>query len=305
MFDRFTDRARKVMSYARQEAERLNHDYIGTEHILLGLCLEGSGKAIQVLKDMNIDLSEIKRNVERRVRKGKVQLKLKQIPFTPRAKKVLEFAIDEARQLDHDYLGTEHLLLGLLREGEGLAALVLESAGGEVESCRERVLDFVSGPGGILKVSRDGFVEFSKWSSQARRIFEGARKKAKSLLTEQLEVDHLLFALLRADNSNAAEILRKLGTDPAKSCRILEERLTKGEILHLRDYISVSHDFRNAIIFACQAANGWKRNYLGSEHLLLGIMQSVTSMSKPAPNLDVHVRFQDVLDLAKSFTEEE
>ena len=143
MFDRFTDRARKVMGLARQEAQRFNHDYIGTEHILLGLVKEGSGVAANVLKNMNVDLKKIRLEVEKLVKTGSNMVTMGQLPFTPRAKKVLELSLEEASQLGHNYIGTEHLLLGLIREHDGIAAQVLMNLGTKLEEVREEVLEFL------------------------------------------------------------------------------------------------------------------------------------------------------------------
>src|SRR5712692_4422512 len=125
MYERFTDRARKVVQLANQEAQRLNHEYIGTEHILLGLIKEGSGVAANVLKNLDIDLQKVRKEIEKIVLSGPDTVKMGKLPQTPRAKKVVEHAIEEARNFNHNYVGTEHLLLGLVREGEGVAAQVL------------------------------------------------------------------------------------------------------------------------------------------------------------------------------------
>jgi len=146
MFDKFTERARKVMSLARREAQRLHHEYIGTEHILLGLVLEGQGVAANVLKSMQIDLDRLRREVEKIVKPGPAAEPSVQIPFTPRAKKVVELALEEATTLNHNYIGTEHLLLALLREQEGIAAHVLRSLGVKLEDVREEVIEFLGGP---------------------------------------------------------------------------------------------------------------------------------------------------------------
>ncbi len=146
MFDKFTERARKVMSLARREAQRLHHEYIGTEHILLGLVLEGQGVAANVLKSMQIDLDRLRREVEKIVKPGPAAEPSVQIPFTPRAKKVVELALEEANTLNHNYIGTEHLLLALLREQEGIAAHVLRSLGVKLEDVREEVIEFLGGP---------------------------------------------------------------------------------------------------------------------------------------------------------------
>ncbi|MEO2089017.1 MAG: Clp protease N-terminal domain-containing protein, partial [Gemmataceae bacterium] len=145
MYERFTDRARKVMQLANQEAQRFNHEYIGTEHILLGLVKEGSGVAANVLKNLDVDLRKIRLEVERIVQHGQGgdQVVMGRLPHTPRAKKVIEYSIEEARNLNHSYVGTEHLLLGLLREQEGVAAQVLMNLGLKLEDVREEVLNLL------------------------------------------------------------------------------------------------------------------------------------------------------------------
>src|SRR3954463_10230992 len=145
MYERFTDRARKVMQLAAAEAQRFNHEYVGTEHILLGLIKEGSGVAANVLKNLDANLRKIRREVEKIVQTGPGgdQILLGKLPQTPRAKKVIEYAIEEARRLNHNYVGTEHLLLGLLREHDGVAAQVLMNLGLKLEEVREEVLNLL------------------------------------------------------------------------------------------------------------------------------------------------------------------
>jgi len=147
MFERLTDRARKVMALANQEAQRFNHEYIGTEHILLGLVKEGSGVGANVLKNLGIDLRKVRLEVEKLVKSGPEMVTMGKLPQTPRAKKVIEYAIEEARNLNHNYVGTEHLLLGLLREQDGVAAQVLLNLGLKLEEVREEVLNLL-GAGG-------------------------------------------------------------------------------------------------------------------------------------------------------------
>ena len=143
MYERFTDRARKVMQLANQEAQRFNHEYIGTEHVLLGLIKEGSGVAANVLKNLDIDLRKIRMEVEKLVQSGPDMVTMGKLPQTPRAKKVIEYSMDEARNLNHNYVGTEHILLGLLREQEGVAAQVLMNLGLKLEDVREEVLNLL------------------------------------------------------------------------------------------------------------------------------------------------------------------
>src|ERR1700712_3001223 len=143
MFERFTDRARKVMALANQEAQRFNHEYIGTEHILLGLVKEGSGVGANVLKNLDVDLRKVRLEVEKLVKSGPEMVTMGKLPQTPRAKKVIEYAIEEARNLNHNYVGTELLLLGLLREHDGVAAQVLMNLGLKLEEVREEVLNLL------------------------------------------------------------------------------------------------------------------------------------------------------------------
>jgi ATP-dependent Clp protease ATP-binding subunit ClpC len=153
MYERFTDRARKVMQLANQEAQRFNHEYIGTEHILLGLIKEGSGVAANVLRNLDVDLRKVRLEVEKLVQSGPDMVTMGKLPQTPRAKKVIEYSMEEARNLNHNYVGTEHILLGLLREQEGVAAQVLMNVGLKLEEVREEVLNLLGhgmeGPEGM------------------------------------------------------------------------------------------------------------------------------------------------------------
>ncbi len=143
MYERFTDRARKVMQLANQEAQRFNHEYIGTEHMLLGLVKEGTGVAANVLKNLDVDLRKIRLEVEKLVQNGPEMITMGKLPQTPRAKKVIEYSMEEARNLNHNFVGTEHILLGLLREQEGVAAQVLMNLGMKLEDVREEVLNLL------------------------------------------------------------------------------------------------------------------------------------------------------------------
>jgi ATP-dependent Clp protease ATP-binding subunit ClpC len=143
MYECFSDRARKVIQLANQEAIRLNHEYIGTEHILLGLIMEESGVAANVLKNLRVDCRKIRLEVEGLVQSGPKPVTMSKLPKTPRAKKVIEFAMEESRNLKHDWIGTEHILLGLLREQEGIAAQVLISCGLILEEARAQILSLL------------------------------------------------------------------------------------------------------------------------------------------------------------------
>lgn len=139
MFERFTERARKVMALANQEAQSFNHGYIDTEHILLGLLKEGSGVGPNVLKNLDVELHKVRMEVEKRIKAGPEMVAVGELPQTPRAKNVLDYAVEEARSLNHKYIGTEHILLGLLREQDGLAAEILMDLGLNLDEARQEV----------------------------------------------------------------------------------------------------------------------------------------------------------------------
>jgi ATP-dependent Clp protease ATP-binding subunit ClpC len=144
MFEKFTDRARRAVVWAQEEARALNHDFIGTEHILLGLVREGGGVAAKALESLGISLEAVRERVEGAVPPGQHSRPAGHIPFTPRAKKVLELSLSEAKVLGHPYIGTEHILLGLLREGDGVAAQVLTALGADLDGVRERVIQLLA-----------------------------------------------------------------------------------------------------------------------------------------------------------------
>ena len=177
-FDKFTERARRVLTLAQEEAQRFNHNYIGTEHLLLGLVREGDGVAAKVLANLGVELSKVRSAVEFIIGRGDRAV-LGEIGLTPRAKKVIELAVDEARRLNHHYIGTEHLLLGLVREGEGIAAGVLESLGVNLERVR----------GETTRVLSQGTPQTSAAG--------GARQSTRTPTIDQLGID--LTAAARAD----------------------------------------------------------------------------------------------------------
>jgi ATP-dependent Clp protease ATP-binding subunit ClpC len=211
MYERFTDRARKVMQLANQEAQRFNHEYIGTEHILLGLVKEGSGVAANVLKNLDIDLRKIRLEVEKIVQSGPDMVTMGKLPQTPRAKKVIEYSIEEARNLNHNYVGTEHLLLGLLREQEGVAAQVLMNLGLKLEDVREEVLNLLGhnmateesgGASGERQASK-GKSKTPALDSFGRDLTELARQgKLDPVIGRANEIERVIQVLSRRTKNN-------------------------------------------------------------------------------------------------------
>src|SRR5438309_1482266 len=212
MYERFTDRARKVMQLANQEAQRFNHEYIGTEHILLGLVKEGSGVAANVLKNLDIDLRKIRLEVEKIVQHGPggEQVVMGRLPHTPRAKKVIEYSVEEARNLNHNYVGTEHLLLGLLREQEGVAAQVLMNLGLKLEDVREEVLNLLGhnmdspeSSGGGERTAQKGKSKTPALDSFGRDLTELARQgKLDPVIGRQNEIERVIQVLSRRTKNN-------------------------------------------------------------------------------------------------------
>ena len=209
MYERFTDRARKVMQLANQEAQRFNHEYIGTEHILLGLVKEGSGVAANVLKNLDIDLRKIRLEVEKIVQAGPDMVTMGRLPQTPRAKKVIEYSIEEARNLNHNYVGTEHLLLGLLREQEGVAAQVLMNLGLKLEDVREEVLNLLghnmeSGESsGSERTTSKGKSKTPALDSFGRDLTELARQgKLDPVIGRANEIERVIQVLSRRTKNN-------------------------------------------------------------------------------------------------------
>ena len=214
MYERFTDRARKVMQLANQEAQRFNHEYIGTEHILLGLVKEGSGVAANVLKNLDVDLRKIRIEVEKIVQTGPDMVTMGKLPQTPRAKKVIEYAMEEARNLNHNYVGTEHLLLGLLREQEGVAAQVLMNLGMKLDDVRDEVLNLLGHPleGGEAAAAGERPEGGSQRSSRSktpaldsfgRDLTELARqKKLDPVIGREREIERVIQILCRRQKNN-------------------------------------------------------------------------------------------------------
>jgi hypothetical protein len=199
MFERFTDRARRVVVLAQEEARMLNHDYIGTEHILLGLIHEGEGVAYKALESLDIPLEVVRSEVAGIIGQGKAA-PTGHIPFTPRAKKVLELSLREALQLGHKYIGTEHILLGLIREGEGVAAQVLVKQGADLNRVREQVIQVLQGFAGTGELQPEPPIEPEEFAARVARVEEieaEAALVAAEFGHESAEPGHHWVAALR------------------------------------------------------------------------------------------------------------
>jgi ATP-dependent Clp protease ATP-binding subunit ClpA len=197
VFERLTDRARRVMALANQQAERYNHEYVGTEHVLLGFVHEGSGIGANVLKKIGIDLRRVRLEVEKIIKIGPEMVAMRKLPQSPQTKKVIEYAIEEARSLGHNHVGTEHILLGLLRVSEGVAADVLTRLGTSIEQVRQALLSYLEKETGQLSLNNltDMFKAFvaelaaevaraEKERERAEQIISNAKARAEQIIAE-------------------------------------------------------------------------------------------------------------------------
>ena len=245
MYERFTDRARKVMQLANQEAQRFNHEYIGTEHVLLGLVKEGSGVAANVLKNLDVDLRKIRLEVEKLVQSGPEMVTMGKLPQTPRAKKVIEYSMEEARNLNHNYVGTEHILLGLLREQEGVAAQVLMNLGLKLDEVREEVLNLLGhgleegetaeragreGGGSEAPSGKGGKSKTPALDSFGRDLTELAKQnKLDPVIGREREIERAIQVLCRRTKNNPV-LLGEAGVGKTAIVEGFAQRVISGNV---------------------------------------------------------------------------
>src|SRR5207249_1532162 len=231
MFERFTDRARRVVVLAQEEARMLNHNYIGTEHVLLGLIHEGEGVAAKALESLGISLEAVRSQVEEIIGQGQAA-PTGHIPFTPRAKKVLELSLREALQLGHNYIGTEHILLGLIREGEGVAAQVLQKLGADLNRVRQQVIQLLQGYAGKCEgqpgeAAPQGSMVLDQFGRNLTQLARDA--KLDPVIGREKEIERVMQVLSRRTKNNPV-LIGEPGVGKTAIVEGLATKIVKGDV---------------------------------------------------------------------------
>lgn len=278
-FGKFTERARKVLSLAQEEAQRFQHNYIGTEHLLLGLVCEGEGVAAKVLNNLGVDLNKVRSTVEFIIGRGD-RIVLGEIGLTPRAKKVIELAVDEARRLNHHYIGTEHLLLGLVREGEGIASGVLESLGVNLEMVRTQTIMVLSHAGGT-PAETVAEKPTPRPAEAFGKVIQLAQEEAQLFQHDHVGTEHLLLGLLREGDGIAAKVLSNLGVELDKLRMAVELISWHGDYKH-SGVVELNRRAGEVLTQAAFEASHFKHDYINTEHLLLGLTRIEESFAAAA-----------------------
>ncbi len=287
-FDRFNDRAKRVLALAQDEAIRFNHNYIGVEHLLLGLVREGEGVAARVLNSLGVELSRARTSIEFIIGRGDATISPSEITLSPRTKKVIELAVDEARKLGHSHVGTEHLLLGIVRESQGVAYGVLESLGIGLEKVRHQVIATlgqqhpgtdmaaaasagVGTPAGAVHMARSHpTASVDRFDGSSQRALARAYWEAGRANDNEVAPHHLLRGLLAGEDLWVHMILTQLGVDLSSLVARIDAAAPRSEgptPASLVEAPTLSEIFARAGLFAAER----NRASIRSEHLLLAI----------------------------------
>ena len=284
----FTDRVRRVLQKSREEAARLHHEYVGTEHILLGLVREGEGVATTVLTNLGVHLDDIRYAIEKAVKTGAPSTAAgPDLPYTSRAKKVLELAMNEAREMDHSFVGTEHLLLGVMREERGIGAQVLADFGVNLEQARAETLRLLGGvkgaPPSESRSSHDAAVTPHKITRNVRtahrisgntqKVLVVAQKEAGRLGSSHVDAAHIALAILKT-NSPARVLLTALGAQPDSLYGKLGAALATGSAAKAKSTVlPYTHQARLVLRLATDEARQLQHSEIGIVHLLLAVVR--------------------------------
>jgi ATP-dependent Clp protease ATP-binding subunit ClpA len=282
VFERFTERARQVVVLAQEEARGFRHNYIGTEHLLLGLLREDEGLAARVLESFGITLERAREEVVRIVALGEDPSTSGQIPFTPRAKKVMELSLRESLSVGHDYIGTEHILLGLVREDEGVAMRILVEFGTDGEAIRDQVLRMLGNRAGTVEViiapsraelsPRSPEQVIARFTDRAKETLAIARREALALNHANVRSEHLLLALASQEDGVAASVLVSLNVTGERVRELIEPHAAS-DTEAPSDTTGFTIQAAAVLEHSLRAALRLGRNYIDTEHILLSLIQ--------------------------------
>ncbi len=302
-FDKFDEQSKRVLQYAQEEAQRFQHTYIGTEHLLLSLIRDETNTATTILRKLDVDLVKVRDTVEFIIGRGDRIVTGPHIGLTPRAKKVIELAVDEARRLNHHYIGTEHLLLGLVREGEGIAAGVLESLGVSLARARTETIRTLSlktqaplnetppaqpeqPPNTPLRTMtepvkpRTPVIVQTKslrlhgsypFTEQSHTILANAREEALRFSHNYIGTEHLLLGMVSEVEGVAGAVLQNLGVELSRVRKAVEFIIGRGDRITLSE-IGLTPRSKKILQLASEEAKRMNNAYVGTEHLLLGMV---------------------------------
>lgn len=289
----FTPRAQQALGLARKEADRLHHGFVSTEHLLLGLVALGEGTALAVLGKMGIKSETIHAEVERCIGAGLKEKASGNIPYTPRVKKALDLAAKEAKYLNHPCVGTGHLLLGLLREADGVAATVLRDLDIDIERTRKEVLTELD-PAQSNKQSGSSQMEsgsgFQNFTPMAKQVLALSRKEADQFNHNFVGTEHLLLGLIALGRGVAVNVLLKLGVDLESARAEVEKQVGKGPEQRNVGTIPFTPRVRRVLALADKERTALNHTYLGTEHILLGILREGDGVAaRILRNLNVNI----------------
>ncbi len=292
MFERFTDRSRKVMALANQEAQRRGRECIGTEDMLLGLVREGGGASAMALQDFGVDIQKVQAEVEKLAPSVPDRITMGKLPQTPRARKAIEYAIEEARALKQHHVGTEHLLLGLLRDPEATAARILTNLGLNLDTVRARVLGLLANgsqddrpwhrvftwerPPREVVQGTEGSGQgpiYPPFSDRARKAMALANREAQRLNRENIGTEHILIGLMKEGRGVAATVLKGFGIN-VKRLRVEVGKLVQsGPGMVTMGSLPQKARAQKALEYAVEEARALNHSYIATEHVLLGLLR--------------------------------
>jgi ATP-dependent Clp protease ATP-binding subunit ClpA len=301
----FSERVRKVLAMAQDESAALNHEYVGTEHLLLALIHEGSGVAVAALQNLRVDLREVERLIRDTVKPGPPGEShlTHDRPFTSRAKKCLELAMASARDLDHNYVSTEHLLLGIIREEKGIAAQVLAHVGAKLRPVSDEIVRLL----GTVDASQANPVPAAKgmtgysFTERVRKVLAMSREDAAALHHGYVGTEHLLLAMIREGEGVGTAVLQNLNVDLEKAARIVRETIEKGMATQATGPdLPYTSRAKKVLELAMTHARELNHSYVGTEHLLLGLIaeeKGIAAQTLAHAGVTLHAAREEVLRL--------